>query len=188
MADAPTLNDAHQAVETLLRFVGVDPTRPVIEDTPARVVRAWREMTAGYAMDPHVQLDRVFVDERARGLVVVERIRFASLCEHHLLPFHGTATVGYLPKDGRLLGLSKLPRLVEVFARRLQLQERFGRQVADAIHEGLPALGAGVVIRASHSCMTVRGVNQDQTVTTTVSLVGALDAEPHRGEFLHRAG
>ncbi|MDF5756639.1 GTP cyclohydrolase I [Spongiactinospora sp. TRM90649] len=181
---APTADDARQAVRTLLRFSGIDPHRPVIEDTPARFVRAWQEMTAGYAMDPAEHLERVFTDEHTHGLVSVEAIRFASLCEHHLLPVYGTATVGYLPAEGRLLGLSKLPRLVQVFARRLQLQERLGRQIAETIHRGLPALGAGVVIRATHSCMTVRGVNQHEAVTTTVSLAGTLEYGAHRSEFL----
>ncbi|PZG42015.1 GTP cyclohydrolase I FolE [Spongiactinospora gelatinilytica] len=181
---APTANDARQAVRTLLQFAGVDPAQPVIADTPRRFVKAWQEMTAGYAMDPRQHLERVFVDESVHGLVTVEAIQFASLCEHHLLPVYGTATVGYLPAEGRLLGLSKLPRLVEVFARRLQLQERLGRQIAETIHQDLPALGAGVVIRATHSCMTVRGVNQHQAITTTVSLAGALEYGAHRAEFL----
>ena len=184
----PRFADACDAVRTLLRFAGYDPDQPVIRDTPGRVARALADMTAGQRDDPQVYLDRVFPEQGADGMVVVSSIRFASLCEHHMLPFFGTATVGYLPRDGRLLGLSKLPRLVHVFARRLQLQERLTDQIARTIHEDLPADGAACLIAATHTCVGVRGVTQPHAVTVTRSFAGRFRDDPEaRLEFLGQA-
>ncbi|TCO47315.1 GTP cyclohydrolase I [Actinocrispum wychmicini] len=180
--------DACVAVRTLLRFAGYDPDQPVIRDTPDRVARALADMTAGYREDPRVYLERVFPEQGADGMVVVSGIRFASLCEHHMLPFSGTATVGYVPRDGRLLGLSKLPRLVGVFARRLQVQERLTAQIARTIHEDLPAEGAACVVSATHTCVSVRGVTQPHAVTMTRAWAGSFRDDPEaRLEFLGRA-
>ncbi|MBP2325345.1 GTP cyclohydrolase I [Kibdelosporangium banguiense] len=180
--------DACDAVRVLLRFAGYDPDQPVIRDTPGRVARALADMTAGTRDDPRTYLDRVFPEQGADGLVVVSGIRFASLCEHHMLPFSGTATVGYIPRDGRLLGLSKLPRLVNVFARRLQLQERLTEQIARTIHEDLPAKGAACMVTATHTCVSVRGVTQPHSTTVTRAWAGCFRDDPEaRLEFLGQA-
>src|SRR6266566_9368743 len=127
---------AEEAVATLIRYIGEDPSREGLADTPARVVRAWREMTAGYQEDPAEILSRTF-DESSDELIVLRGISFYSMCEHHLLPFYGEACVGYLP--GKVVGISKLARLVNCFAQRLQVQERMTRQIADAIETHLDA-------------------------------------------------
>lgn len=173
---------AEKAVVTLLRFIGEDPARDGLVDTPSRVVKAWREMTAGYDEDPAEILSRTF-DETSDEMIVLRGISFYSTCEHHMLPFYGEAQVGYLP--GRVVGISKLARLVNCFARRLQIQERMTRQIAEAIETHLEAKGVGVVIRAHHLCMGCRGVKQEETEMVTSSLLGRLrnDASS-RAEFL----
>ncbi len=174
--------DAEDAVATLLRYIGEDPDRDGLADTPARVVRAWREMTAGYAEDPEEILARTF-EETSDELVILSNIAFYSTCEHHLLPFYGTASVGYLP--GKVVGISKLARLVQCFARRLQIQERMTKQIASAIAGHLDARGAGVVIRAHHLCMGCRGTRQPATEMVTSSMLGTLrDDAVSRSEFL----
>src|ERR1700719_1686364 len=150
---------AEDAVATLLRFIGEDPSRAGLADTPARVVRAWREMTVGYHEDPAEILSRTF-DESSDELIILRGISFYSMCEHHLLPFYGEACVGYLP--GKVVWISKLARLVNCCAHRLQVQERMTRQIADAIDEHLHARGVGVVLRAHHLCMGCRGVRQQE--------------------------
>lgn len=171
------------AVTRLLEYVGEDPTRAGLVDTPARVVRALGEMTAGYREDPASVLAARFPD-RCDEMVVVSDITFTSLCEHHVLPFTGTATVGYVP-HGQVVGLSKLARLVDVFARRLQVQERMTEQIADAIDEHVEPLGVGVVVRAQHSCMGCRGVRKPGATMTTSALRGVLRDKPEaRAEFL----
>jgi|SRR5437588_7454926 len=175
-------NAAEDAVVTLLQFIGEDPTREGLADTPARVVRAWREMTAGYHEDPAEILSRTF-DEKSDELIILRGISFYSMCEHHLLPFYGEACVGYLP--GKVVGISKLARLVNCFAQRLQVQERMTRQIADAIETHLDARGVGVVIRAHHLCMGCRGVRQQETDMVTSSMLGTLRADAtSRSEFL----
>lgn len=171
------------AVVRLLQHIGEDPNREGLADTPARVLRAWTEMTTGYGEDPAAVLATVF-DEHHDQMVVLDGIRFTSICEHHLLPFVGTAKVGYVP-DGKVVGLSKLARIVETYARRLQVQERMTDQIAVAVHENLKPLGVGVVVRAHHSCMGCRGVRQPDATMTTSALLGILrySAEA-RSEFL----
>jgi GTP cyclohydrolase I len=180
-----TEHDAQLAVATLLRYLGEDPERPGLADTPARVVRALAELTEGYQAEPADLLARVFPDEYDE-LVVVTGIDFTSLCEHHLLAFTGTATVAYLPAPGQgVVGLSKLARLVECYARRLQVQERLTTQIADAMNEHLQPLGVGVVLRARHSCMGCRGVRKPRATMVTSALRGALRDQPEtRAEFL----
>lgn len=154
-----------------------------LRETPKRVVKALVEMTRGYTEDPGVILKKTFEDA-CDEMVVVTGIRFASLCEHHVLPFVGTAVVAYIP-DGRVVGLSKIPRVVEVFARRLQIQERLTSQIADALEENLKPQGVGVIVRAHHECMAVRGVRQADGAMVTSALRGAIKAEPDaRAEFL----
>ena len=173
---------AEEAVETLLRWIGEDPKRDGLADTPGRVVRAWREMTAGYEEDAAEILSRTF-DETSDELVILSGISFYSTCEHHLLPFYGTASVGYLP--GKVVGISKLARLVQCFARRLQIQERMTKQIASAVAEHLDARGVGVVIRAHHLCMGCRGARQPATEMITSSMLGTLREDAvSRSEFL----
>jgi len=177
----PSEHSAEQAVATLLRFIGEDTSRDGLLDTPSRVVRAWREMTAGYGEDPAEILSRTF-EESSDEMVVLRGISFFSTCEHHMLPFYGTASVGYLP--GRVVGISKLARLVNCFARRLQIQERMTRQIAESVEQHLDARGVGVVIRAHHLCMGCRGVRQEETEMVTSSMLGTLRRDPtSRAEF-----
>ena len=174
--------EAEEAVTTLLRFIGEDPERDGLQDTPARVVKAWREMTAGYAEDPAEILSRTFA-ETSDEMVILRGISFYSTCEHHLLPFYGEAVVGYLP--GKVVGISKLARLVECFAKRLQVQERMTRQIAEAVETHLEARGVGVVLRAHHLCMGCRGVRQEETEMVTSSMLGTLRTDAtSRAEFL----
>lgn len=171
------------AVTRLLEWVGEDPTRPGLIDTPARVVKAWAEMTAGYAQDPAAILARQFPD-RCDEMVLVTGIDFVSLCEHHILPFTGRAAVGYLPGE-QVVGLSKIPRLVHAFAQRLQVQERLTEQVALALNEHLQPDGVGVIITAHHSCMSCRGVRLAGASMTTSALLGKFREDPRaRSEFL----
>lgn len=175
---------AGRAVRALLRYVGEDPDRDGLVGTPDRVVRAFAEMTSGYDADVDDILSVQF-DLHCDELIAVTGVRFTSLCEHHLLPFVGTATVGYIPNNGRVVGLSKLARLVEAYARRLQVQERLTQQIASAMEVHLAPLGAGVVIRAHHSCMGCRGVRQPDAVMVTSSMLGVLRDRPEaRAEFL----
>ena len=178
-------HEAEQAVETLLRWIGEDPDRDGLVDTPARVAKALREMTSGYAEDPAEILSRTF-EETSDEMVILRGITFQSICEHHLLPFIGTATVGYLP--GKVVGISKLARLVNCFARRLQIQERLTRQIADAVEKHLEARGVAVVIRAQHLCMACRGVRQMESEMVTSAMLGTLRTDAtSRAEFLRLA-
>jgi GTP cyclohydrolase I len=181
-ATIPDTDRATDAVVQLLRHIGEDPTRDGLVDTPARVVRALTEMTRGYYDDPAEILARTF-DITCDEMVVVRRVPFASLCEHHLLRFAGHATVAYIPGD-RVVGLSKLARLVDCFAHRLQVQERMTGQIADAIVEHLDPVGAGVIVTAAHSCMADRGVGKAADMVTS-ALRGAMRNEPSaRAELL----
>jgi len=173
---------AEAAVAELLRFVGEDPSREGLADTPARVVKALREMTAGYDDDPAEILSRTF-EEESDELIILTGISFYSTCEHHLLPFRGTACIGYLP--GKVVGISKLARLVNCFARRLQVQERMTREIAEAIMAHLEARGTAVVLRAHHLCMGCRGVQQQDTDMVTSAMLGTLRSDAtSRSEFL----
>lgn len=174
---------AEGCVKQILRFIGQDPTREGLLQTPARVVRAWSEMTAGYYQKPEEILGTTF-GESCDEIIVVRDIEFYSTCEHHMLPFHGRAAVGYLPGE-RVVGLSKIARLVDCFARRLQIQERMTSEIADAMEEHLLAKGVGVVIRASHMCMAARGVRKPTADMTTSAMRGAFRTEASaRAEFM----
>lgn len=153
-----TQSQAEEAVRVLLHYIGENPSREGLVDTPRRVAKALREMTVGLVRYPDEVLGTVF-NESSQSPVIVRNIRFSSLCEHHLLPFSGTALVAYQP-DGKVIGLSKIPRLVELYAKRPQLQERLTNQIAEALQSHLNPLGVGVIIKAHHSCMGCRGVNQ----------------------------
>ena len=181
----PSQEEAEDAVRTLIRWAGEDPTREGLLDTPARVARSYSELFAGYETDPREYLERVF--EEVGGydeLVVLRNIRVVSFCEHHMLPVTGYAHVGYLPSK-RVVGISKLARVVQGYARRLQIQEKLTADVAKAIAEVLKPRGVGVVIQAEHSCMTIRGVNNPGSVLSTSHLIGAVRNDPKtREEFL----
>lgn len=173
---------AEQAVKTLLEFLGEDPSREGLRETPSRVVRALREMTGGMQEHPGEILGTVF-EEEYDEMVVVQGIEFTSLCEHHMLPFTGTCDVGYVP-NGRVVGLSKIPRLVRCFAKRLQVQERMTRAIASAMMRHLSPLGVGVVVRGRHSCCETRGVRSKNMMVTS-DLRGVMRDKPEaRAEFL----
>lgn len=170
------------AVVRLLQFIGEDVGRDGLKETPARVCKALNEMTQGYFQDPGEILSKTF-DESYDEVVVLKGIPFTSLCEHHLLPFIGTADVGYIP--GKVVGLSKLARLVDCFAMRLQLQERMTRQIADSLMTHLNAKGAAVIVRAVHSCMACRGIKKAGAEMVTSAMLGLFRDDPKaRGEFL----
>ena len=174
-------------VRRQLELLGEDPQRDGLQKTPLRVSRAMAWLTRGYEMNvASVVGDAVFEEEHA-SMVMVRDIEFYSMCEHHMLPFFGKAHIAYIP-NGKIVGLSKLPRIVEVFARRLQVQERLTQQVADAIQDVLAPIGVGVVIEAYHLCMMMRGVQKQSSRTVTSSLKGAFrDDARTRDEFLRLA-
>ncbi len=165
-----------RGVRELLLGLGEDPEREGLQDTPARVARAYRELLGGSWEDAGAHLERVFAQEHAGDDVVLLRgIRFVSVCEHHLLPFTGVAHVAYLPSHGRVTGLSKLARTVDVFARRLQMQERLTAQVADALVEHLDPRGVAVVVESEHSCLRLRGAQKEDASMVTTAFRGALE-------------
>lgn len=175
---------AAAAVRALLVAMGEDPDRDGLRNTPARVARSMRELTEGSRSDAENVLGTTF-DLGHQELVLVRDIQVQSLCEHHLMPFHGIAHVGYIPgEDGRITGLSKLARLVEVYARRLQVQERMTTQIADALMNALGALGCIVVIECEHMCMSMRGVRHPAARTTTSAVRGVLRDPATRAEAM----
>ncbi|MFE5189266.1 GTP cyclohydrolase I FolE [Streptomyces sp. NPDC056628] len=175
---------AEAAIRELLIAVGEDPDREGLKETPARVARAYRELLAGLRQDPEDVLTTTF-DLGHDEMVLVKDIEIVSLCEHHMLPFHGVAHVGYIPAEsGKITGLSKLARLVEVFARRLQVQERLTTQIADSLMRILEARGVIVVIEAEHMCMSVRGIRKPGAKTTTSAVRGQLRDATTRAEAM----
>jgi len=177
-------DDAIQsAVRTILSGVGEDPDRSGLADTPARVQRMYAELTAGYAIDPEKVLNDAVFDVEYSEMVVVREIAFHSLCEHHLMPFAGIAAVAYVP-DQRVIGLSKIPRVVDMYARRLQVQERLTQQIADFLMERLSPKGVGVVVEATHLCASMRGVRKPGMVMTTSAVLGLFRrSDKTRAEF-----
>ncbi len=177
---------AEESVKTLLRWMGQDPDSDGLRGTPGRVVRMLREMTQGYQESPEEILGRVF-EESYDEVVILKGISFTSLCEHHLLPLMGTVDIGYIP--GKVVGLSKLARLVDCFSRRLQIQERLTRQIGEAIEKHLQARGVAVVVRAEHSCLSCRGARKPGAVMVTSCMLGLFRTEPSaRLEFLSLVG
>jgi GTP cyclohydrolase I len=176
---------AELGIQNLLRFIGEDPGRDGLVDTPKRVVKAFREMTEGYWQSPSEILTARFEADYDE-MVILRDIDFTSLCEHHLLPFVGTATVAYIPQD-QVVGLSKLARLTHCFSRRLQLQERMTTQIADAIVEHLNPVGVGVIVKAGHQCMACRGVKVAGATMVTSALRGEFHEASVRAEFLRLA-
>lgn len=171
--------DIEEAIRTLIAAAGDDPDREGVRDTPARVARAYREWFAGYHVDPKALLSRVFSEAEGYDETVLLRdIPLVSTCEHHMAPITGRAHVAYRP-NGRVVGISKLSRLVDAYARRLQLQERLTNQIAHALHEVLEPKGVAVVIEATHGCMTTRGVNQHGVSMVTKCWLGEFKSDPH---------
>jgi GTP cyclohydrolase IA len=171
-------------VRRMLELLGEDPDRDGLVDTPARVAKSLRWLTSGYRRSAHAELGGALFQEPYRSMVLVKDIELYSLCEHHMLPFYGRAHIAYIP-DGRIVGLSKLARLVELFARRLQVQERLTEQIADALCEELRPRGVAVVIEAAHLCMMMRGVEKQNSRTVTSAMKGIfLDDLRTREEFL----
>jgi GTP cyclohydrolase I len=185
----PSQSEAEAAVRTLIEWAGDDPDREGLRDTPARVVRSYAELFSGYRIDPAAVLDCTF--EEVGGfdeLVILKDIRMVSCCEHHMLPVVGKAHVGYIP-NGRVIGISKLARVVRGFSRRLQVQERLVADIASAVQHVLKPRGVGVIIEAEHSCMTLRGVNDSGVTMTSSRLLGELKTDLQaRSEFLRLTG
>lgn len=181
------LNKMKDALKTLLECIGEDPTRSGLVDTPLRVSKALLEMTKGYETTLAQAVGKGIFDENHNELVVVRDIDIKSLCEHHMLPFVGKVHIGYIPKS-KVLGLSKLVRISEMFSRRLQVQERLTKQIAMAVHEAISPLGVMVVIESSHFCMVMRGINQLGSSTITTSVTGCFESSSHRNEFFALIG
>jgi GTP cyclohydrolase I len=172
-----------RAVREIILAVGEDPDREGLQETPARVARMYVEMFSGLHADPRELLAKKFT-QKYDEMVLVKDIGFESMCEHHLLPFTGRAHVAYIP-EGKIVGLSKIPRVLEVLSRRPQLQERITEELADLLMEELGARGVGVVLEASHSCMTLRGVRKSSSVCITSAMRGAFQSNPStRSEFM----
>ena len=183
--DRPSRAEAEDAVRTLIRWAGDNPNREGLRTTPARVARAYEEWFSGYDDDPRVYLQRTF--EEIAGydeMVLLRNIRFESHCEHHMAPIIGRVHIGYLPRK-RVIGISKLARLVEAFARRLQIQEKMTAEIAQCLNVGLKPHGVGVVVEAAHECMTTRGVHNTGVTMVTSRLLGAFRTQSQtRQEFL----
>ena len=185
LCERPSQDEVEAAIQVLIRWAGDDPAREGLLDTPARVARSYRELFVGYETDPRAYLERTFQEVGGYDeLIVLRDIRFVSFCEHHMLPVLGRAHVGYLPTN-RVVGISKLARVVHGFSRRLQIQEKLTAEIARTIEEVLRPKGVGVVIEAEHHCMTLRGVNTPGASLSTSTFLGVL-REDHRTreEFL----
>ena len=185
--DAATTEQLSFHYKEILRLIGENPDREGLQRTPLRVAKAIQFLTQGYDLDPVEILSSAKFREDYREMVIVKDIEIYSLCEHHMIPFIGKAHVAYIP-DKYITGLSKLARVVDIYARRLQVQERLTSQIKDAINITLKPLGVAVVIEAQHLCMSMRGIQKQNSVTTTSDFVGAFEREKTRAEFLHLIG
>lgn len=175
-------------VKTIIEEIGEDPARQGLLKTPERVAKAYEFLTQGYGQDVKQVINGAVFEEEYDEMVIVKDIDFYSLCEHHMLPFFGKAHIAYIP-DGKILGLSKLPRVVDVFARRLQVQERMTQQIAATIDETLQPRGVAVVCEGYHMCMMMRGVQKQNSITTTSSMLGGFKSDARtRSEFLELIG
>lgn len=171
----------------ILHHIGEDPGREGLLDTPVRVAKSMQFLTHGYMLNPEEILRSAMFKEDYKEMVIVKNIEIYSLCEHHMIPFFGKAHVAYIP-NGYIVGLSKIPRVVDAFARRLQVQERLTTQIKECIHDTLKPLGVAVVIEALHMCMAMRGIQKQNSITTTSDFTGAFLKEPTRAEFMHLIG
>ncbi|WGK94498.1 MULTISPECIES: GTP cyclohydrolase I FolE [Flavobacterium] len=169
--------------KTIIENLGEDVTREGLEKTPERVAKAMQYLTHGYGLDPLEILKSALFTEDHKQMIVVKDIEVYSMCEHHMLPFFGKAHVAYIP-NGKIVGLSKIPRIVDAFARRMQVQERLTDQIKDCIQAALEPLGVAVVIEAQHMCMQMRGIQKQNSVTTTSSFTGAFEKDKTRKEFI----
>ncbi len=180
--------ELEKTIAGLLRQIGEDPARDGLLRTPHRVAKAWQFLTSGYDKDPDEVINNAVFREKYDEMVIVRDIDFFSLCEHHLLPFYGKVHIAYIPK-GKIVGLSKLPRIVEVFSRRLQVQERMTQQIAETLYRALEPDGVAVVVEARHLCMMMRGVEKQNSLATTSAMLGSFrDDERTRTEFLNLSG
>ena len=183
-----TLDKLSYHYKEILGLLGEDPNREGLLSTPMRVAKAMQFFTQGYGMHPEDILKSAMFTEDYKQMVVVKNIEIYSLCEHHMVPFVGKAHVAYIP-NGKIVGISKIPRVVDAYARRLQVQERLTRQIKDCIQNTLQPLGVAVVIEAQHLCMSMRGVQKQNSVTTTSDFTGAFIKDPKtREEFMHLLG
>ena len=172
-------------IEKLLQEVGEDPTREGLLKTPTRVARSWVYFSRGYSQDLDDVVNNAIFHEKSKDMIVVRDVEFFSLCEHHLLPFFGKAHVGYIP-NGKVIGLSKIPRIIDMYARRLQVQERLTHQVADAIQDVLKPNGVAVVMEGRHMCMQMRGVEKQNSLATTSTMLGRFrESVRTRNEFMY---
>jgi GTP cyclohydrolase IA len=180
--------ELEKTIADLLRGIGEDPGREGLLRTPHRVAKAYRFLTSGYDMDPGEVINNAVFHEKYDEMVIVRDIDFYSLCEHHLLPFFGKVHIAYIPK-GKIVGLSKLPRIVDLFSRRLQVQERMTQQIADTLFRALDPDGVAVVTEARHLCMMMRGVEKQNSLATSSAMLGSFrDDERTRAEFLNLIG
>jgi len=180
------LDTLEQATTKLLEAIGEDPKREGLLKTPSRVAHAYKEILAGYRTNPEELINDAFFTVSYDEMVIVKDIEFYSLCEHHMLPFYGVVHVGYIP-DGKVIGLSKIPRIVDMFSRRLQVQERMTQQIADFLQESLQPQGVGVVVEGKHLCMMMRGIKKQGSSMTTSAMLGVFRTQPStRMEFLNR--
>lgn len=178
------INEIQEAIHKIIEAVGEDPDRPGLKRTPERIARMYIELFSGYQMDPAQVVNEAIFEVKYDEMVIIRDIEFYSLCEHHMLPFMGRVHVAYIP-DGKVLGLSKIPRIVDLYARRLQVQERMTRQIADFIRDLLHPQGVAVVVEALHLCMSMRGVEKHNARLTTSAMHGAFRANlATRQEFL----
>jgi GTP cyclohydrolase IA len=184
----PAAKRLEEIIKKLLQEIGEDPAREGLLQTPNRVAKSLVFLMSGYAKDVYKELNGAVFNEKYSEMVIVKDIDFFSMCEHHMLPFFGRAHVAYIP-DGKIIGLSKIPRIVEVFSRRLQVQERMTQQIADTLYEALNPMGVGVVIEARHMCMMMRGVEKQNSAATTSAMLGVFrDDDKTRQEFLTLTG
>jgi GTP cyclohydrolase I len=185
---AAKTKNIEKLIHRLLVELGEDPTREGLQKTPERVAKAMEFLTSGYRTDLRVLINDAIFTQKTNSMVIVKNIEVYSMCEHHMLPFFGRCHIGYIP-NGRVFGVSKLARLVDMYARRLQLQERLTEQISQAIMESIDATGAGVMIEAQHLCMMMRGVEKQNSVMITSSVVGTFrDSAATREEFLALIG
>ena len=178
------IENVAEKVKVILNEIGEDPNREGLLDTPIRVAKSYEYLTKGYNQDVDTVINGAIFEEKYDEMVIVKDIDFYSMCEHHMLPFFGKIHVAYIP-NGKIVGLSKIPRLVDMFARRLQVQERLTRQIADVLQEKLQPKGVAVVAEGYHMCMMMRGVQKQNSTTTTSAVHGAFRAEKTRLEFLN---
>ena len=181
------VNSMARHYREILKMIGEDPEREGLLDTPVRVAKSMQFLTHGYMLNPEEILLSAMFKEDYKQMVIVKNIEIYSLCEHHMIPFFGKAHVAYIP-NGYIVGLSKIPRVVDAFARRLQVQERLTTQIKECIQNTLKPLGVAVVIEALHMCMAMRGIQKQNSITTTSDFTGAFLKEPTREEFIHLIG